>query len=514
MEYKGIYCNNNDSDEPKYYEFGAHFKYKDLYKKLKHLELKQKEKEDSNNNDIIPNKKIEFQSENIGKSLQKSKIKKKSNLIPGGKPIPESRNVKPLIQSLSQKLTELIQNNKKNVKKFVTRNKICYSNQSTRNQNYNNNNNITAVNKSKNINASVNNNHNFDFLDLNYLINKSNSKSSYMSRNLKSVVANNFSQNKSKNLKESTIKKSNKSINNNNLNNFVENIISSTAKKKKTNMDNSHSNNNNSNNNNVADNNNNNIINQTTQNIIVKPNINISIVNNINATFRTRNNGQIINEIFSRNIKSSKTSKSNNNNNINIKNTKNKFSANMKNYKNNNYYYNNYMKNNNNNFSTKKSKIMNNTNNSNNNLSSNSNNKNKLINKKLGNIYDQKKSNNLIFRNILYEEPNKINTKVFSVKYNFNSSSIKNGGNGLIRHNNILNSSQMNGYKNNAGDSNNPNNKKIADLLIKNGIKVQGNKVIILNNNFMKKGSSSIKKDKSKKGNIGLTNNNLMNKKY
>ena len=39
MEYKGIYFNNNDSDEKQFYEGGAHFKYKDLYFILENLSL-------------------------------------------------------------------------------------------------------------------------------------------------------------------------------------------------------------------------------------------------------------------------------------------------------------------------------------------------------------------------------------------------------------------------------------------------------------------------------------------
>ena len=49
-EYKGIFYNENEEDEQKYYEGGAHFKYYELYDILEELVLKQE-----NDYNTIPN---------------------------------------------------------------------------------------------------------------------------------------------------------------------------------------------------------------------------------------------------------------------------------------------------------------------------------------------------------------------------------------------------------------------------------------------------------------------------
>ena len=42
FNYKGYFVENEDEeDEPKYFEFGAHFSYKELYKSLQELRNKQ-----------------------------------------------------------------------------------------------------------------------------------------------------------------------------------------------------------------------------------------------------------------------------------------------------------------------------------------------------------------------------------------------------------------------------------------------------------------------------------------
>ena len=120
--YRGIYFGNNADDNPKYYEGGAHFKYKDLYKTLESL-YKERYKNyytDSEHN-INNNKRFIKPKEIVNQS--------------------QTRNFKPIIQSLSGKISEMSKNNQK--KLYTTRNKnnlnddVNYSNYNDNNDNFN-----------------------------------------------------------------------------------------------------------------------------------------------------------------------------------------------------------------------------------------------------------------------------------------------------------------------------------------------------------------------------------------
>ena len=91
--YKGIYANNNDRG-PRYYEGGAHFSYSDLYKRLKQL-------------------KAETSTRAVSSGTVDLNIEKQS----------QSRNIKPLIQSLTQKLSEIVNSSKEQTRLNNTRNK-------------------------------------------------------------------------------------------------------------------------------------------------------------------------------------------------------------------------------------------------------------------------------------------------------------------------------------------------------------------------------------------------------
>ena len=72
LNYKGIYYKENDNNEIKYYEGGAHFKYSSLYKKL--LELKRKDFIKSSNNELRENT-----NEDKINEIEKKKFLKNNN---------------------------------------------------------------------------------------------------------------------------------------------------------------------------------------------------------------------------------------------------------------------------------------------------------------------------------------------------------------------------------------------------------------------------------------------------
>lgn len=92
--YKGIYANNNDK-QLRYYEGGAHFRYSDLFKRLKLL-------------------KSEMQTD-----IEETPTR----FVEEHQKPPQSRNIKPLIQSLTQKLSEIVNSSKERTKLNNTRNK-------------------------------------------------------------------------------------------------------------------------------------------------------------------------------------------------------------------------------------------------------------------------------------------------------------------------------------------------------------------------------------------------------
>ena len=88
MEYKGIYFNDNDSNEKQFYEGGAHFKYKDLYSILKHLSL------------ILP-------QQRNGSSVDSKDIKRNfiyNNENPKSRNITKNKNIKYEVDSLTYKI--------------------------------------------------------------------------------------------------------------------------------------------------------------------------------------------------------------------------------------------------------------------------------------------------------------------------------------------------------------------------------------------------------------------------
>ena len=126
MEFRGLHDENEDNIEQKYFEFGAHFRYKELVKALKYLQdsqLSKKEKDKDNSINIINNSNYNEVYNQINQQL----CQKMTDIIPPNKFI-QSRNIKPLIQSLSQKITDIIQsqNNKKPMKHYVTKKNCIY----------------------------------------------------------------------------------------------------------------------------------------------------------------------------------------------------------------------------------------------------------------------------------------------------------------------------------------------------------------------------------------------------
>ena len=304
MEFRGLHDDEDDNQEEKYFEFGAHFRYKDLVEALKYLQdsqISKNEKEKDNCININSNSNYNEVYNQINKQL----CQKMTDIIPPNKFI-QSRNIKPLIQSLSQKLTDIIQsqNNKKPMRHYVTKKKQINS----KNKNINNNQNIDSfniINKNiakTNLENTKKNDKNFLGLpqpykkkEISQSRNLVNSKKPLIKNDIKNVQFNN---NKKINLippeekqfvnlntHNKIIPPTNKNVNNNIINKKTEKMYGTVIDDSKKN-------------------NNNNQNTQTVQNIILKSNINISFINNFNTTYlhkskkkqkkiRSRNNQEL-----------------------------------------------------------------------------------------------------------------------------------------------------------------------------------------------------------------------------
>ena len=134
MEYKGLYDEQEKNKEQRYFEFGAHFRYIELVKALKVIQktqnIKKEKANNINNSNIISN---EQNYNEVYNQINKQLCQKMTDLMPKNKFI-QSRNIKPLIQSLSQKLTDIVQSqsNKKPMKHNVTKKRYINSNMSTK----------------------------------------------------------------------------------------------------------------------------------------------------------------------------------------------------------------------------------------------------------------------------------------------------------------------------------------------------------------------------------------------
>ena len=359
MDYRGLYAANNqekeddNNDEPKYYEFGAHFKYEELYDKLKQIQEAQKVKNTKIQRNIHNNIDLNNYDE-VYNQINKQLCQKMTDIIPKNNFI-QSRNIQPLIQSLSQKLTDIVQSqsqNQKDIKHKITKNKCIKSNLKTSKNkkhlikkqtnnvlmpsgNSNNKNepeyfdmcgsfkqtnnsrnikkNLKGIIKKNNfantnINSNVNMNNNTHINHINQISKSKNNN--IISHTLKKFINNDISIKKNNQVISHSNNKTNK---NNFINNINNNLLNNFTNKKNNNnnkdiifgtiIDNSD--------NKTENNNINNNTNQTVQNIIVKPNINISFINNINASFlnnkmnrhspkkgRSRNNKENSSKIF------------------------------------------------------------------------------------------------------------------------------------------------------------------------------------------------------------------------
>ena len=302
MEYRGLHEEDEDEDQ-KYFEFGAHFRYNDLVQALKYLQdsqIFQKEKDNDNSINIKSNSNYNEVYNQINKQL----CQKMTDIIPPNKFI-QSRNIKPLIQSLSQKLTDIIQsqNNKKPVRHYVTKKRQI--NSKIKNNNNINSNNVINKNIAKtNLENKKNEKKNFG---LNQPYKKKEISQSRNLLNYKKPMSKNNDRNAQFNInkKSNLIPPDGKHLINANAHNKI-------MQPQNKNMNNNNVNNNNKNNEKmygtVIDNNkkvNNNSQNtQTVQNIILKSNINISFINNFNTTYlhkskkkqkkiRSRNNQEL-----------------------------------------------------------------------------------------------------------------------------------------------------------------------------------------------------------------------------
>jgi len=302
MEYRGLHEEDEDEDQ-KYFEFGAHFRYNDLVQALKYLQdsqIFQKEKDNDNSINIKSNSNYNEVYNQINKQL----CQKMTDIIPPNKFI-QSRNIKPLIQSLSQKLTDIIQsqNNKKPVRHYVTKKRQI--NSKIKNNNNINSNNVINKNIAKtNLENKKNEKKNFG---LNQPYKKKEISQSRNLLNYKKPMSKNNDRNAQFNInkKNNLIPPDGKHLINSNAHNKI-------IQPQNKNMNNNNVNNNNKNNEKmygtVIDNNkkvnNNNQNTQTVQNIILKSNINISFINNFNTTYlhkskkkqkkiRSRNNQEL-----------------------------------------------------------------------------------------------------------------------------------------------------------------------------------------------------------------------------
>ena len=303
MEYRGLHDDDED-EEQKYFEFGAHFRYKDLVSALKYIQdsqISKKEKDKENSININSNSNYNEVYNQINKQL----CQKMTDIIPPNKFI-QSRNIKPLIQSLSQKLTDIIQsqNNKKPMRHYVTKKRQINSKIKNSNNNINlNSNNImnkniakTNLDNKKNDKKNPGLNQPYKKKEISQSRNILNYKKP-LSKNNNKIGQFNFDK------KSNLIPPDGKHFVNTNIHNkiiqppskkFNNNITSNKINEKMygTMLDNNKKINNNNQNT------------QTVQNIIVKSNINISFINNFNTTFlhkskkkqkkiRSRNNQEL-----------------------------------------------------------------------------------------------------------------------------------------------------------------------------------------------------------------------------
>lgn len=318
MEYRGLYDNKENNNEQRYFEFGAHFKYSDLVRELKVLQESQSIKKEKNSNSNNNNNNINSNNSNYNElynQINKQLCQKMTDIISPNKLI-QSRNIKPLIQSLSHKLTDIVQsqNNKKSLKHNVTKNKYINSNCSTKQKMKNNIINISNSknNGCKNINLNNNNNNIIiknkikgaeqNFIDV--CPTSSKPQDFTKSRNyLNNKNKNTSSKNNLKNLQQSLNKKNNVTSQEIKYYKNIQNKMQKSGKNINDNFDNNNNEiiygaiieNNNINNSNNKQNA------QTVQNIIVKPNINISFINNFNTTFLRKNKKRSPKKVRSRN---------------------------------------------------------------------------------------------------------------------------------------------------------------------------------------------------------------------
>jgi hypothetical protein len=303
MEFHGLH---DEDEEQKYFEYGAHFRYQDLVEALKYLQNSQiykneKVSEEENSINIINNN---SNYNEVYNQINKQLCQKMTDIIPPNKFI-QSRNIKPLIQSLSQKLTDIIQsqNNKKPVRHYVTKKRQI--NSKIKNNNNINSNNIINKNIAKtNLENKKNEKKNFGINQpykkkeisqsknlLNYKkpLSKNNDRNAQFNINKKNnLIPQDGKHFVNANAHNKIIQSQNKNINNN--------INKNNEKMYGTVIDN--------NNNNSKKVNNNSQNTQTVQNIILKSNINISFINNFNTTYlhkskkkqkkiRSRNNQEL-----------------------------------------------------------------------------------------------------------------------------------------------------------------------------------------------------------------------------
>ena len=175
--YKGYFVENADQDdEPKYFEFGAHFRYKDLYNALKIIKKEQVYKKMKSENEEkiaqITMKKIENKERNNTRNKNMNLDNNIQNILKGFKSRIRSRNIGADQQNENQnELTFIPLNHNKNnlsVKKdaknsnsIIYVNKTNYTNIKNKNRkSLNNSNNYNILNKklnSRNTNEKNNN---------------------------------------------------------------------------------------------------------------------------------------------------------------------------------------------------------------------------------------------------------------------------------------------------------------------------------------------------------------------
>ena len=181
FNYKGYFVENaNENDEPKYFEYGAHFRYKDLYNALKIIKQKKlrqiMEQKEEKKLSQPKEKKLENRERNNTKNNNKNKNLTLENniqtILKGFKSRIRSRNI-----GVDE------QNDNQNELTFVIRNKNNFSvkkDEKNNNYLYGNKTNFTKVNNN-NIKKSVNKNYNNS--NNNYLNKKINIKDNHEKNN-------------------------------------------------------------------------------------------------------------------------------------------------------------------------------------------------------------------------------------------------------------------------------------------------------------------------------------------